>query len=46
MLQNLLPELDREVSLISRPAAASPSAGNKPRHDEEQDTLLQDIFGS
>ena len=46
MLQNLLPELDREVSLISREAAASPSAGNKPRHDEEQDTLLQDIFGS
>ncbi|GAA4112706.1 multifunctional oxoglutarate decarboxylase/oxoglutarate dehydrogenase thiamine pyrophosphate-binding subunit/dihydrolipoyllysine-residue succinyltransferase subunit [Enteractinococcus coprophilus] len=46
MLQNLLPELDRDVTLISRPAAASPSVGNKPRHDEEHDTLLQDVFGS
>ena len=46
MLQNLLPALDRDVTLISRPAAASPSVGNKPRHDEEHDTLLQDIFGS
>ncbi|GAA2030443.1 multifunctional oxoglutarate decarboxylase/oxoglutarate dehydrogenase thiamine pyrophosphate-binding subunit/dihydrolipoyllysine-residue succinyltransferase subunit [Yaniella flava] len=46
MLQNLLPQLERDVQLISRPAAASPSAGNKPRHDDEQETLLQDIFGA
>ena len=46
MLQNLLPELDRKVTLISRPASASPSAGSKPRHDEEHETLLQDVFGA
>jgi 2-oxoglutarate dehydrogenase E1 component len=46
MLQYLLPQLDREVTVISRLAAASPSAGNKPRHDDEQETLLQDIFGA
>ncbi|HEY4558415.1 MAG TPA: multifunctional oxoglutarate decarboxylase/oxoglutarate dehydrogenase thiamine pyrophosphate-binding subunit/dihydrolipoyllysine-residue succinyltransferase subunit [Enteractinococcus sp.] len=46
MLQHLIPQLDREVSVMSRPASASPSAGNKPRHDEEQETLLQDIFGA
>ena len=46
MLQYLTPQLDREVTVISRPASASPAAGNKPRHDEEQETLLQDIFGA
>lgn len=46
MLQYLVPQLDREVSVISRPAAASPAAGNKPRHDEEQEALLQDVFGA
>src|SRR5699024_1108836 len=44
ILQNLLPKLDQRVELISRSAAASPSAGNKPRHDEEHETLMQDIF--
>lgn len=46
MLQHLLPELDREVALVSRPEAASPSVGNKPRHDDEHEALLQDIFGA
>lgn len=46
MLQYLLPELDRHVELVSRSASASPSAGNKPRHDDEQETLLQDVFGA
>src|SRR5690625_2559688 len=46
MLQHLIPQLDREVSVMSRPASASPSAANKPRHDEEQETLLQNIFGA
>ncbi len=46
ILQHLIPQLDREVSVVSRPASASPSAGNKPRHDEEQETLLQDVFGA
>lgn len=46
ILQNLLPKLDQRVELISRSAAASPSAGNKPRHDEEHETLMQDIFGA
>lgn len=46
MLQHLLPELDRHVELISRTLAASPSAGNKPRHDDEHEALMQDIFGA
>ncbi|MDN6457596.1 MAG: hypothetical protein L0K38_11190, partial [Yaniella sp.] len=46
MLQHLLPVLYREVALVSRPEAASPSVGNKPRHDDEHEALLQDIFGA
>src|SRR5699024_7966670 len=46
ILHNLLPKLDQLVEVISRSAAASPSAGNTPRHDEEHETLMQDIFGA
>ncbi|MCT2090030.1 multifunctional oxoglutarate decarboxylase/oxoglutarate dehydrogenase thiamine pyrophosphate-binding subunit/dihydrolipoyllysine-residue succinyltransferase subunit, partial [Micrococcus terreus] len=37
---NLVPQLDREVTLVSRPASASTSAGTKKRHDQEASVLL------
>ncbi|MCG7421822.1 multifunctional oxoglutarate decarboxylase/oxoglutarate dehydrogenase thiamine pyrophosphate-binding subunit/dihydrolipoyllysine-residue succinyltransferase subunit [Micrococcus porci] len=46
MALNLLPQLDREVTLVSRPALAATSAGTKGRHDEELSTLLDTAFGA
>lgn len=46
MALNLLPELDREVRLVSRPALAATSAGTKGRHDQELATLLDQAFGA
>ncbi|GAA1663442.1 alpha-ketoglutarate decarboxylase [Citricoccus zhacaiensis] len=45
MALNLLPELDRKVTLVSRPASASTSAGSKVRHDHEASILLDQAFG-
>ncbi|MGO1182604.1 MAG: multifunctional oxoglutarate decarboxylase/oxoglutarate dehydrogenase thiamine pyrophosphate-binding subunit/dihydrolipoyllysine-residue succinyltransferase subunit [Micrococcaceae bacterium] len=45
MAVNLLPQLDRKVTLVSRAASASPAAGNKPRHDKELDALMTEAFG-
>ncbi|REE02640.1 multifunctional oxoglutarate decarboxylase/oxoglutarate dehydrogenase thiamine pyrophosphate-binding subunit/dihydrolipoyllysine-residue succinyltransferase subunit [Citricoccus nitrophenolicus] len=45
MALNLLPELDRKVTLVSRPASASTSAGSKTRHDHEASILLDQAFG-
>ncbi|WHS35198.1 multifunctional oxoglutarate decarboxylase/oxoglutarate dehydrogenase thiamine pyrophosphate-binding subunit/dihydrolipoyllysine-residue succinyltransferase subunit [Auritidibacter ignavus] len=45
MAVNLAPELDREINVISRPASASPAAGSKPRHDQELEELLDEVFG-
>lgn len=45
MALNLLPELDRPVKRVSRPASASTSAGTKGRHDQELTTLLDTAFG-
>ncbi|WP_336703979.1 multifunctional oxoglutarate decarboxylase/oxoglutarate dehydrogenase thiamine pyrophosphate-binding subunit/dihydrolipoyllysine-residue succinyltransferase subunit [Micrococcus terreus] len=43
---NLVPQLDREVTLVSRPASASTSAGTKKRHDQEASVLLDQAFGA
>ena len=45
MALNLVPQLDREVSLVSRPALAATSAGTKGRHDEEAEVLQKAVFG-
>ena len=45
MALNLVPQLGREVRLVSRPASASTSAGTKGRHDTELQTLLDTSFG-
>ncbi|MFC7402782.1 multifunctional oxoglutarate decarboxylase/oxoglutarate dehydrogenase thiamine pyrophosphate-binding subunit/dihydrolipoyllysine-residue succinyltransferase subunit [Citricoccus sp. GCM10030269] len=45
MALNLLPELDRQVTVVARPASASTSAGSKGRHDQEADVLLDQAFG-
>ncbi|MDN5701881.1 MAG: multifunctional oxoglutarate decarboxylase/oxoglutarate dehydrogenase thiamine pyrophosphate-binding subunit/dihydrolipoyllysine-residue succinyltransferase subunit [Micrococcales bacterium] len=44
MAVNLVPELDRRVSLISRPASASPAAGSAKRHSLELETLIEELF--
>ena len=44
MAVNLVPELDRSVSLISRPASASPAAGSAKRHALELETLIEELF--
>ncbi len=44
MALTLLPELDRDVRLASRPAGAATSAGTKGRHDEEAQILQKAIF--
>jgi 2-oxoglutarate decarboxylase len=44
MALNLLPQLDREVTLVSRPASASTAAGSKARHDQEASVLLDQAF--
>ena len=45
MALNLLPQLEREVTLVSRPASASTSTGTKKRHDQEATVLLDGAFG-
>ena len=45
MALNLVPQLDREVTLVSRPALAATSAGTKGRHDEEAEVLQKALFG-
>ena len=45
MALNLVPQLDREVTLASRPALAATSAGTKGRHDEEAEVLQKAVFG-
>ncbi|MFT4148030.1 MAG: multifunctional oxoglutarate decarboxylase/oxoglutarate dehydrogenase thiamine pyrophosphate-binding subunit/dihydrolipoyllysine-residue succinyltransferase subunit [Micrococcaceae bacterium] len=45
MSLNLAPELDRELSVYSRPASASTAAGTGKKHAAEQQTLLQEVFG-
>ncbi|WP_396350878.1 multifunctional oxoglutarate decarboxylase/oxoglutarate dehydrogenase thiamine pyrophosphate-binding subunit/dihydrolipoyllysine-residue succinyltransferase subunit [Kocuria palustris] len=44
MAVNLVPELDRRVRLISRPASASPAAGSAKRHALELETLIEELF--
>ena len=44
MAVNLVPELDRRVSLVSRPASASPAAGSAKRHSLELETLIEELF--
>ena len=44
MAVNLVPDLDRRVSLISRPASASPAAGSAKRHALELETLIEELF--
>lgn len=41
---NLFPELDRPVSVVSRPAAASPAAGTMALHKYQAAQLLVDAF--
>ncbi|MGO1884383.1 MAG: multifunctional oxoglutarate decarboxylase/oxoglutarate dehydrogenase thiamine pyrophosphate-binding subunit/dihydrolipoyllysine-residue succinyltransferase subunit [Citricoccus sp.] len=45
MALNLLPALNRTVTLVARPASASTSAGSKVRHDQEASILLDEAFG-
>ncbi|NHU84530.1 multifunctional oxoglutarate decarboxylase/oxoglutarate dehydrogenase thiamine pyrophosphate-binding subunit/dihydrolipoyllysine-residue succinyltransferase subunit [Kocuria sp. JC486] len=44
MAVNLVPELDRKVRLISRPASASPANGSAKRHALENETILEELF--
>ncbi|MDH5152315.1 multifunctional oxoglutarate decarboxylase/oxoglutarate dehydrogenase thiamine pyrophosphate-binding subunit/dihydrolipoyllysine-residue succinyltransferase subunit [Kocuria palustris] len=44
MAVNLVPELDRRVSLVSRPASASPATGSAKRHSLELETLIEELF--
>ncbi|REF35456.1 multifunctional oxoglutarate decarboxylase/oxoglutarate dehydrogenase thiamine pyrophosphate-binding subunit/dihydrolipoyllysine-residue succinyltransferase subunit [Thermasporomyces composti] len=44
MALNLVPELDRKVRLVSRPASAAPAVGSAAVHREEQATLLAQAF--
>ena len=46
MVVNLLPLLDRQVRLISRPASASPATGVGKRHQAELEHLVAQIFES
>jgi 2-oxoglutarate decarboxylase len=41
---NLFPTLDREVTVLSRPASSSPSVGVHSRHVEEQKSLMTAAF--
>ncbi|MCW4467023.1 multifunctional oxoglutarate decarboxylase/oxoglutarate dehydrogenase thiamine pyrophosphate-binding subunit/dihydrolipoyllysine-residue succinyltransferase subunit [Glutamicibacter sp. MNS18] len=41
---NVATELQRKVSLVSRPASAATSAGTSKRHEAEQAVLLQQAF--
>ncbi|MFI7483264.1 multifunctional oxoglutarate decarboxylase/oxoglutarate dehydrogenase thiamine pyrophosphate-binding subunit/dihydrolipoyllysine-residue succinyltransferase subunit [Kocuria sp. M1R5S2] len=44
MAVNLVPQLDRRVRLVSRPASASPANGSAKRHAAELETLVQTTF--
>lgn len=44
MAVNLLPHIGYKMSLISRPAAASPAAGTGKRHQRELDNLISEVF--
>ncbi|GAA1347496.1 multifunctional oxoglutarate decarboxylase/oxoglutarate dehydrogenase thiamine pyrophosphate-binding subunit/dihydrolipoyllysine-residue succinyltransferase subunit [Falsarthrobacter nasiphocae] len=44
MAINLAPELDRPLTVVSRPASASTAAGSMKRHTGEQDALLGELF--
>ena len=44
MAVNLVPQLDRAVTLASRPASASPANGSAKRHAAELETLMQQAF--
>ena len=44
MAVNLVPQLDRAVTLASRPASASPANGSAKRHAAELETLVQQAF--
>jgi len=44
MAVNLVPQLDRPVTLASRPASASPANGSAKRHTAELETLVQQAF--
>lgn len=44
MAVNLVPDLDRRIRLVSRPASASPANGSAKRHAMENETLLEEIF--
>lgn len=44
MAVNLVPELDRRVRLVSRPASASPANGSAKRHGAENENLLEELF--
>jgi multifunctional 2-oxoglutarate metabolism enzyme len=41
---NLFPELDQDVTVISRPESSSPSVGQHSRHVEEQKELMDQAF--
>ncbi len=45
MAMNLLPKLDRQVRVVSRPAAASPSAGTMKLHQAQAKQLMDQAFG-
>jgi 2-oxoglutarate dehydrogenase E1 component len=42
---NLFPQLDQEVTVLSRPESSSPSVGQHSRHVEEQKSLMDQAFG-
>ncbi|MDR7293757.1 multifunctional oxoglutarate decarboxylase/oxoglutarate dehydrogenase thiamine pyrophosphate-binding subunit/dihydrolipoyllysine-residue succinyltransferase subunit [Pseudoglutamicibacter albus] len=44
MAINLVPGLDREVTVVSRPAAAAPSTGSSKVHAQENSDLLDRAF--
>ena len=44
MAVNLVPQLDRAVTLALRPASASPANGSAKRHAAELETLVQQAF--
>ena len=44
MAINLVPTLDREVTVVSRPAAAAPSTGSSKVHAQENADLLDRAF--
>lgn len=45
MAMNLKPKLDRDLQVISRPAAASPSVGTMKQHTAQAQRLFDQAFG-